>query len=91
MNRELVMKKIKHFSFFVLIFLSPINSSNDSLENQKELISFFDYFEGKDLTDANTRVESKQYALEKCSALSFVWIGGDNEIFDLLTRFLKRQ
>ncbi len=83
------MKKIKHFSFFVLIFLSPINSSNDSLENQKELISFFDYFEGKDLTDTNTRVESKQYALEKCSALSFVWIGGDNEIFDLRDAFFE--
>ena len=89
MNSDLVIRKIKHFSFFVLIFLSPINFSDDSLENQKELISFFDYFEGKDLADTNTRLESKQYTLEKCSALSFVWIGGDNEIFDLGDAFFE--
>ena len=56
---------------------------------QKELISFFDYVESKDLSDKDAKKELEQYILEKCSALSFVWIGGDNEIFDVGDAFFE--
>ncbi len=82
-------KKFNYIYLMALILLSFIAFSDDSLGKQKQLTSFFDYFEGKDLTDADTRLESKQYTLEKCSALSFVWIGGDNEIFDLGDAFFE--
>ena len=83
------MKKITYSYLLGLIFLSPVIFSDNSSNNKKELISFFDYFEGKDLLDTNTKQDSKQYTLEKCSALSFVWIGGDNEIFDVGDAFFE--
>ena len=83
------MKKFNYIYLFGLIFSSFAIFSDDSLDNQKELISFFDYFEDKDLTDTNTKQESMQYILEKCSALSFVWIDGDNEIFDVGDAFFE--
>ena len=82
-------KKFNYIYLMASILLSFIAFSDDSLGKQKQLTSFFDYFEGKDLTDTDTRLESKQYTLEKCSALSFVWIGGDNEIFDLGDAFFE--
>jgi len=74
------MKKITYSYLLGLILLSPVIFSDNSSNNKKELISFFDYFEGKDLLDTNTKQDLKQYTLEKCSALSFVWIGGDGII-----------
>jgi len=67
----------------VIKLYTPSVYADDSLNNQKELISLMDYFADKDLTDTTKKQELQQYTLEKCSALSFVFIGGDSEIFDL--------
>ena len=77
---------------YLLTFLLSLNIiafSDDVSNTQKELISFFDYVESKDLSDKDAKKELEQYILEKCSALSFVWIGGDNEIFDVGDAFFE--
>ena len=73
--------KFLFLTFFILI--------SSYANTQKELISFFDYVESKDLSDKDAKKELEQYILEKCSALSFVWIGGDNEIFDVGDAFFE--
>lgn len=78
----------------LLTFLLSLNIfafSADVSNTQKELISFFDYVEIKDLSDKDAKKELEQYILEKCSALSFVWIGGDNEIFDVGDAFFEQS
>ena len=82
------MKTKIHFALFLFIF-SPLNFSNDNLNIQKELISFFDYFDSKDMTDRDTNRTAKQYVFEKCSGLSFVFIGGDTEGFDVGDAFFE--
>lgn len=77
---------------YLLTFLLSVNIiafPDDVSNTQKELISFFDYVESKDLSDKDAKKELEQYILEKCSALSFVWIGGDNEIFDVGDAFFE--
>ena len=77
---------------YLLTFLLSLNIiafSDDVSNTQKELISLFDYVESKDLSDKDAKKELEQYILEKCSALSFVWIGGDNEIFDVGDAFFE--
>lgn len=79
---------------YLLTFLLSVNIiafPDDVSNTQKELISFFDYVESKDLSDKDAKKELEQYILEKCSALSFVWIGGDNEIFDVGDAFFEES
>ena len=82
------MKTKIYLASFLFIF-SPLNFSNDDLNIQKELISFFDYFDSIDMTDKDTNRKAKQYFFEKCSGLSFVWIGGDTERFDAGDAFFE--
>ena len=74
---------MKHLIPFCLILFGC------SFARATELVSFFDYFEDKDPSNSETKKEMKQYVYEKCSALSFVWIGGDREIFDVGDMFFE--
>lgn len=83
------MKRNIYIYLVGLFLFSSSAFSNDDPNTQKKLISFFDYIESKNLSDKDEKKELEQYILEKCSALSFVWIGGDNEIFDLGDAFFE--
>ena len=85
-------RRMKIYTLPLIISLFSLNIfafSADVPNTQKELISFFDYVEIKNLSDKDAKKELEQYILEKCSALSFVWIGGDNEIFDVGDAFFE--
>ena len=75
--------------FLGLLLVSGFTFSDHPSNTQKKLISFFDYVESKNLSDKEAKKELEQYILEKCSALNFVWIGGDNEIFDVGDAFFE--
>ena len=73
----------------LLFSLNIFAFSDDVSKDRKDLMSLFDHIENKNLSDADIKKEFKQYLFEKCSALSFVWIGGDNEIFDVGDAFFE--
>jgi len=73
-----------------LVFSLNVFAFSDVVsKDSKDLISFFDHIESKNLSDSDEKRDLQQYLLEKCSALSFVWIGGDNEIFDVGDAFFE--
>ena len=67
---------------YLLTFLLSVNiiAFPDDAQTPKRINKFFDYVESKDLSDKDAKKELEQYILEKCSALSFVWIGGTTNI-----------
>tara|TARA_Y100000766_G_C18672214_1_gene490568 strand:+ start:309 stop:746 length:438 start_codon:yes stop_codon:yes gene_type:complete len=68
--------------FITLVLLSPVIVSSE--------LSTFDEFFSSEKANAMSSHELTIYSLEKCSALSFISIGGDNpDVYDLGDYFLE--